>query len=857
MNTRWFEGSLVLGLCFLGTRLWAGGSGLNVLVVVNQTSSNSVQLGNYYCERRQIPPQNYVRINWTGGNTVWTISDFTNMLLNPVLAALSSRQLTNQIDYVVLSMDIPYQVTASGSAAFNSTTSTLFYGFKTDPSPPCSIAPGSTNFYAGSEGIFRATPPISAASNSFLVTMITGSNLPVAKLVVDQGVASDSTFPTQTVYLAKSTDTARNVRYALFDNAIFDTRLRGNYSMVRVNLGAVNDIGPLLGTQSGAYNYFVVGDDFAPGSIADNLTSYGGVIFSDNSFQLNILAFLAAGAAGTYGTVDEPCNYLEKFPTPMNYFWQARGFSLAESYYQSVTNPYQGLLLGEPLAAPFALPAAGSWSNLAGTALLSGTTNLSVQFTAADAAHPLQQVDLFVDGTFVQTLTNVAPASNNKLFVTINGFTTNYTVPPAATLFSIASNLTAIFNGSSYADATKVSAFAHGDRIELQSMNIAKPGSQIPISVSNSIGASSILNTSIAASRTNFLDTIAYGIKSFLVESNPTNGDWLGVTVIETNGTQISLSVTNSTGQTLAQLAQSLIDLINTNLAPSLQTSNGINASDLQSGTDGSLQAVQFNLSANAPGWNASLVQAGISAPPGYVIQPSGTQTLEDNLADLQPRNHLYIKAGVTNLQCNFAFDTTTQADGFHDLTAVVYEGSHVRTQRAVTQTVQVKNSALSAVLTILVGGSNTLVSSTLQFSVVANTNNVALIQLFSTGGLLASATNQSSAAFSVPGTNLDVGLHPFYAIVTTTGGQQYRTQTQSIRLIDTPEPPFNVSISAPPPKLSWSATAGRIYDILSTTNLLRPFQFTAAVTPSNSTAQWIDTNAIAPQRFYRVQTAD
>src|ERR1035437_6785295 len=56
--------------------LFAGGSGLNVVVVVNQHSTNSVQLGNYYCERRGVPPQNLLRINWTGGNVNWTRSDF-------------------------------------------------------------------------------------------------------------------------------------------------------------------------------------------------------------------------------------------------------------------------------------------------------------------------------------------------------------------------------------------------------------------------------------------------------------------------------------------------------------------------------------------------------------------------------------------------------------------------------------------------------------------------------------------------------------------------------------------------------------------------------------------------------------
>src|SRR5437899_12925037 len=92
-------------------QLQAGGSGLNVAVMVNQNSTNSVQLGNYYAERRQVPPQNYLRINWSGGNTEWTESDFYTYLYNPVASMLSTRQLTNQIDFVVLSMDIPYRVT--------------------------------------------------------------------------------------------------------------------------------------------------------------------------------------------------------------------------------------------------------------------------------------------------------------------------------------------------------------------------------------------------------------------------------------------------------------------------------------------------------------------------------------------------------------------------------------------------------------------------------------------------------------------------------------------------------------------------------------------------------------------------
>ena len=122
---------LLLG-ALLATKLaWAGGSGLNVIVVVNQNSTNSVQLGNDYCELRGVPPQNVLRLtNWTGGSINWSPADFQTHLLNPLLAMIASRGLTNQAQFVVLSMDIPYRVTDGNNE--NSTTSALFYGFKTN-----------------------------------------------------------------------------------------------------------------------------------------------------------------------------------------------------------------------------------------------------------------------------------------------------------------------------------------------------------------------------------------------------------------------------------------------------------------------------------------------------------------------------------------------------------------------------------------------------------------------------------------------------------------------------------------------------------------------------------------------------
>jgi hypothetical protein len=93
----------------------------------------------------------------------------------------------------------------------------------------------------------------------------------------------------------------------------------------------------------------------------------------------------------------------------------------------------------------------------------------------------------------------------------------------------------------------------------------------------------------------------------------------------------------------------------------------------------------------------------------------------------------------------------------------------------------------LSATLTLLDLTNTAPVLGTYHIEVAANTNDVSLTTLFSTGGVLATATNQPTATFEVNGTNLWVGLHPFYAVVETSSGLKYRTQTRWVRLVTEP----------------------------------------------------------------------
>ncbi len=981
---------MVLGCCALVCKLYAGGSGLNTVVVVNQTSSNSCELGNYYCQQRQVPPQNVLFINWSGGNVQWTTSDFTNSLVNPLLSMLASRGLTNQIDYVVLSMDIPFQT--SYGPTLNSTTAALFYGPRLgNGSDPLGI----TNSYAASEAVFRQAPPVGAPGYSFLATMITGNSLAQAEQLVDQGVASNGTFPQPPVVLAKSSDPYRNVRYVYFDNAIFNVNILGVSSILRTNSDVVAWPNGCLGYQTGLAQFSVPQGMFVPGAIADSLTSFGGIIFGSNS-QTNLLAFINGGAAGSYGTVAEPANDTQKFPNPQVYFYQARGFSLAESCYQSVNVPYLGLIVAEPLAAPFAQPGQGGWGANLPNAVLSGTTNLSVTFSSRVGNHPLQQVDLFVDDVYFSTLTNLTPCSGNRLTVALNGYPITYTVPTNSTLNKVAAGLASLINAAT--NATLVKALVHGDRIELQSIatnpvavpfyvadstptntpglsysvnylpdsfppqmtpgrpdkngaytmeveipgtlayviqastnllewqpiftndvpgllnftdydstnhpmrfyrmtwpvpdqpprlsapKMAGPGTfqmhvdgtpgqpwavqvstnlvnwvsvftnqpggamdfvdayatnsgrfyrawlvppappgiavlnvatnltlvrvsnavrpyivgvstsqgqvtalatnfalgEIQATTASAIGSGNSLSTCLNASQPAFLASQALGLQGYTVISNsPPANAWIQFTFTKTNGQTVVVAVTNQSGGNSTALVSQLFAAINTN--PSLQGSDGVLADDyvLNPG------AVTFNLYARSPGYQAATIQVNPRVNNVFMSTPQGPLT--QNLSDLQPRNHLYVTAGASSLALTFPLDTTTLSDGFHNLTAVAYEGSDVRTETQVTVPVQIQNSSLSATLTLLDLTNSAPVQGTYHIQVAANTNTASLITLYSTGGALGAVTNQSTATFPVAGTNLWAGWHPFYAMVKTSDGLAYRTGTQWVQLVSTP----------------------------------------------------------------------
>ena len=123
------------------------------------------------------------------------------------------------------------------------------------------------------------------------------------------------------------------------------------------------------------------------------------------------------------------------------------------------------------------------------------------------------------------------------------------------------------------------------------------------------------------------------------------------------------------------------------------------------------------------------------------------------------------------------------------------------RTQTRVEQTVQFRNTPLSAAFAVLPPATN----GDLLFAVAASAANIARIELFSTGGSIAVSTNQAAAELAASAATLGLGLHPFHAVVTDASSHQYQTPTVWEQV-----PALQLSLIGPPQALSWPAIAGR-----------------------------------------------
>lgn len=305
-------------------------------IVINDNDALSVAVGNYYQQRRKVPAQNVVHLHFSANKNELSPGEFS------VQKKLLDDRLPASVQALALTWAAPYRVGCM------SITAAFTFGFDVRYcAHGCVLS--DRNLYAGSSSRapmddFQIRPSMMIAARDFAA----------ASALIERGIASDYSQPNGAAYLFETSDSARSVRKIFYPQIEreFGDRL-SVHSEKAQSLKNANDVmfyfTGLIDVPDIASNRFL------PGAVADHLTSSGGQL--TDSAQMSALRWLEAGATGSYGTVVEPCAFVEKFPNPLLFMRHyLAGETLLEAYWKSVYMPGQGVFIGEPLARPYASP---------------------------------------------------------------------------------------------------------------------------------------------------------------------------------------------------------------------------------------------------------------------------------------------------------------------------------------------------------------------------------------------------------------------------------------------------------------------------------------------------------------------
>lgn len=240
-------------------------------------------------------------------------------------------------------------------------------------------------------------PPRYLLSTTLAVTAGRGNSLADTLAALRRSVTADGTRPTGTVYFLRNGDIRSTTREWAFEAAVRKLKSLGVNAVIEDGVlpRQKQDVaGAVIGIAD--FDWPKCGSSMRPGAIVEHLTSFGGVM-TKGAGQTPLTEFLRHGAAGSSGTVTEPYALQAKFPSPFLHVHYASGCTLAEAFYQSVTGPYQLLVVGDPLCCPWRKPLAVSIEGLSEDRPVRGTISVTPKVILPDGL-VAGEVQLCVDG---------------------------------------------------------------------------------------------------------------------------------------------------------------------------------------------------------------------------------------------------------------------------------------------------------------------------------------------------------------------------------------------------------------------------------------------------------------------------
>ncbi|MBL9032469.1 MAG: hypothetical protein JNM80_12290 [Phycisphaerae bacterium] len=423
----------------------AGGGPENVLVLINPASADSMHLGNYYKNARNIPDSNVLYIVPTPQSYTAFAAD--NGALDALFGQLRNVKLEDHIDFIVVADPGSFALAASGlvsdgcSPVTRFSTSAIYtLAFQESPILPgpnpvsypnqfASSTPSAPLALDSNTSYLFGTPSTAQGSRRYFAGALLGytgergNTLGEIFTMIDRSVAADGTRPAGKFYFMNTTDPIRNIRACnLQSGCASPTAYNAAVTFLQsigTNGEVINGITPagrtdILGVLTGWIDPQVDTDPMTilPGAYCDHFTSWAATF--DVAAQTKISSWIRRGASFSHGQVEEPCNYLGKFPTANIQLFYAQGMSIGEAALRSVSfAPFQGLFYGDPITR--------AWARIPGvvgnapTSTVSGTVSFTPVATPAQGGAPIASLDLLIDGVLHSTKAPGQPFTVNTL----------------------------------------------------------------------------------------------------------------------------------------------------------------------------------------------------------------------------------------------------------------------------------------------------------------------------------------------------------------------------------------------------------------------------------------------------------
>jgi uncharacterized protein (TIGR03790 family) len=353
-------------LFFAAPLSWAQ-DGHNVLLVVNDNSSVSRNIGDYYARRRSIPQTNICHIRATEDETI-SRDQYNLQIAAPIASYLRKSGLVENVLYIVTTLGVPLRIEGNGrvdgeQAAVDSELTLLYLDMKRRS--PHSLKGSLPNPFFGRKDSAFTHPQFPI----YLVTRLAAYDFDGVKAIIDRSLlaankgkfvideknsgddSADEWLQSAAVFLPK-------------DRVVLDTSTKVLYDL--------SDVIAYAGWGSNDKNRHrrFLGFHWLPGAIVTEFVSTDGRTFKkppdswnlgkdwttpaglfDGSPQTMTADYLLEGATGASGHVYEP--YLIQTPRPellLPAYYKGR--NLAESYYVSIRSlSWQNIVVGDPLCS--------------------------------------------------------------------------------------------------------------------------------------------------------------------------------------------------------------------------------------------------------------------------------------------------------------------------------------------------------------------------------------------------------------------------------------------------------------------------------------------------------------------------